>query len=124
MLVERDGVKVEYLATLSAHTKGVNVVKIGLHEGEMHIASAGDDHQIKLWVKKDGEVAEPEFGAAEGVVDKETWVVKTSLRYVFVEVRILSNVVDMSQMYTTCSGRPAASTSSQAQLTIASLSGM
>lgn len=114
----------EYLATLSAHTKGVNVVKIGPHEEEMHIASAGDDHQIKIWIKKDGEVAEPEFGATEGVLDKETWVVKTSLRYAYVESRILFNIVGILQMYTTYSGRLAASTLSRALSTTASLSGM
>lgn len=65
---------ISYMATLSRHSKAVNVVRFS-PDGEL-LASSGDDNAILLWKLSDS--LAPAVGEEEG--NKETWTVVKMLR--------------------------------------------
>ncbi|KAI0209118.1 Chromatin assembly factor 1 subunit B [Lamellibrachia satsuma] len=76
--LEEDKASVEFLATLSRHTRTVNVVRFSPN-GEV-LASGGDDSVVMLWRQNPSSGASGGLFAEEEEENKETWSVFKILR--------------------------------------------
>ncbi|PIK43824.1 putative chromatin assembly factor 1 subunit B-like [Apostichopus japonicus] len=96
----KDGkVSPEFLATLSRHTKPVNVVRFS-PDGQI-LASGADDGLCILWRLQDATSGVPSFGKEEEAEDdKETWSAFKTLRGHFEDIYDISWSADSSRMVT------------------------